>query len=48
MRLLIAANMTKLRKTMFNTFYAWIFAHHSLFVSSFADFLNFCSSFSSD
>jgi len=33
---------------VFNTLYIWMSAHHSFLVSSFADFLNFCSYFSSD
>jgi hypothetical protein len=38
----------ELWKIMFNTFYTWIFAHHSLLISSFVNFLNFCYSFASD
>jgi hypothetical protein len=37
----------ELWRIMFNILYTWI-AHHSLLVSSFVGFLNFCSSFSSD
>ena len=33
---------------MINTLYTWIDVHHSLLVPSFAIFLNFCSSFSSE
>jgi hypothetical protein len=38
----------ELWKIMFDTFYTCVFAHHSLIVSSFADFLNLCYSLSLD
>jgi hypothetical protein len=41
-------SVTKLWKFVINTLYTLISAHHSLLVSSFAHFLNFCCSFSSD
>jgi predicted metallo-beta-lactamase superfamily hydrolase len=44
----VEISVTELQKIVFNTLYTWISAHHSLLVSSFADFLNFNSSFSSD
>jgi predicted metallo-beta-lactamase superfamily hydrolase len=44
----VETSVTELRKIVFNTLYTWIAAHHSLLVSNFADFLNFCRSFSSD
>lgn len=41
--------LSRVAEDIFNTFYTWISAHHSLIVSYFADFLFFylCSSFSS-
>jgi hypothetical protein len=36
--------MIELRKLMLNTLHLWIAAHHRLIVSTFADFLNLCSS----
>jgi hypothetical protein len=44
----VETSMIELRKIMFNTLYIWIFARHSMLVSSFAFFFNFCSSFSSN
>jgi hypothetical protein len=40
--------VTEMRKFVINTFYTWISAHHSMLVSSFADFLDLCISFLSD
>jgi phage gp29-like protein len=36
----VETSVIELQKTMFNTLYIWIFAHHSLLISSFAEFLN--------
>jgi hypothetical protein len=44
----VESSVIELREILFYTFYNWIFAHHSFLVFSFADFLNFGSSLSSD
>jgi hypothetical protein len=38
----IKTSVVELRYNMFNTFFTQISAHHSLLISSFADFSNFC------
>ena len=43
----VETSVTELRKIVINTLYAWIYGHYGLLVSSFTDFLNFCSSYSS-
>jgi hypothetical protein len=43
----VETSLIDLRKLMLNTLHLWIAAHHNLSVSTFADFLNLCSSLSS-
>jgi hypothetical protein len=44
----VETSMIEMGRIMFNTLYTWISAHHSLLYSSFAYFLNLCSSFPHD
>jgi hypothetical protein len=37
----VEALVTELRKIVINTFYTWIYVHHSLLVPSLADFFEF-------
>jgi hypothetical protein len=39
----VETSLTELRKIVINTLHTWISTYHSLLVTSFADFLNFCS-----
>jgi hypothetical protein len=41
-------SVVELKKIIFNSLYTWIAAHNSFLFSSFSNFLNLCSSFSTE